>query len=188
MELEKFKQSVLSGMLIGIGVVVNIQVENRYIGAMLFSLALLTIIKCDLKLFTGKIGFIGKTKISDLIYMFIGNLVGIYLVIIFAIEKIGTDTFIQLAENKFSNTPENLFCYGLLCGILMFIAVYCKQTVITIFCIMTFILSGWEHCIADFPYLCYVFSFETLVKYICIVFGNSVGAMFTYVLIEKEKE
>ena len=51
------KQSILSGVLVGLGVALQIQVQNTYIGAMLFSIALLVIIECDLKLYTGKIGF-----------------------------------------------------------------------------------------------------------------------------------
>lgn len=33
-------------------------------------------------------------------------------------------------------------------------AVYCKKMLITVFCIMVFILSGYEHCIADF-HICF---------------------------------
>ena len=49
-------RGILSGMLVGIGVVVNILSQNQYVGAMLFSLALLTIILLKL-LYTGKIGY-----------------------------------------------------------------------------------------------------------------------------------
>ena len=38
------RTSILAGMLIGIGVVINTFSENKYVGAMLFSFALLTII------------------------------------------------------------------------------------------------------------------------------------------------
>ena len=34
-------RGILSGMLVGIGVIVNILSQNQYVGAMLFSLALL---------------------------------------------------------------------------------------------------------------------------------------------------
>ena len=171
-------QSVLSGFLVGLGVVINTQAANKYIGAMLFSLALLTIIECDLKLYTGKIGFIDKVPIDDLLTMFFGNIIGVVFPVLMMEQK---DNFplkvYTAAENKFSQGHLELLFYGILCGVLMFIAVYCKNKLITVFCIMTFILSGYEHCIADFPYLCMVFSVENLSKFVCVVIGNSIGSI-----------
>ena len=37
------RQSILSGILVGIGVVLQIQIQNPYISAMLFSIALLVL-------------------------------------------------------------------------------------------------------------------------------------------------
>lgn len=69
----------------------------------------------------------------------------------------------------------------------MLIAVYAKDTVIVVFCIMIFILSGYEHCVADFPFLLLNLSVENLIKFLLIVLGNSVGSILTYLLIEKRK-
>ncbi len=179
----------LSGILIGLVVLANIKVENPYVGALLFSLALLVIIECDLNLYTGKVGFakvgvIGEIPMRNLFEMLFRNLVGVGMIFFLNIKSTGIEKIIQVAENKFvNNTAFELFIYGMMCGILMFVAVYCKNTVITILCIMTFILSGWEHCIADFPYLCVVFSLENLWKYICIVAGNTFGAMYAHGLL-----
>ena len=76
------KQSILSGILVGIGIVINTQTSNQYVGAMLFSIALLVIIKCELKLYTGKIGYFGVVPIKDLITMLIGNLIGVKPILI----------------------------------------------------------------------------------------------------------
>ena len=46
---------------------------------------------------------------------------------------------------------------------------------------MIFILIGAEHCIADFPYFLFNFSPISLLKFISIVIGNSLGA----ILIER---
>ena len=56
------KNSILAGMLIGIGVISNTLSENKYIGALLFSLALLAIIDMKLQLYTGQIGFCLERK------------------------------------------------------------------------------------------------------------------------------
>lgn len=60
---------MLSGILIGIGVIINTLSSNKYIGAMLFSFALLSIIKLDLQLYTGQIGYIINKKYSVLEYL-----------------------------------------------------------------------------------------------------------------------
>ena len=178
------KQSLLSGLLVGIGVIVNTLTSNQYIGAMLFSLALLTIIKCELKLYTGKIGYFRVASTKNLITMLIGNLIGVTIPFIIALNKDGIYEQISYISNiKFSNGYLELFLYGLMCGVLMFVAVHCKQPIITVLCIMTFILSGYEHCIADFPYLCINFNIEHFLKFICIILGNSLGAIATNQLI-----
>ena len=91
------------------------------------------------------------------------------------------------AEKKFSNTVLALFFYGCLCGALMFIAVYCKKMLITVFCIMVFIISGYEHCIADFPYLLLNFSMVNVLKYVVIIAGNSAGSIAVHFFMKKDE-
>lgn len=184
------RQSILSGMLVGIGVVINTVSENRYAGAMLFSLALLTIIHCGLKLYTGKIGFVRTVPARDLGVMLGGNLIGVLVPTLAVASQRGDvmEKFMTVSENKFSAGFLSMFIFGCFCGVLMFIAVYCKNTVITVFCIMVFILSGYEHCIADFPYLAVNFSLANAGKFLCVVAGNSVGSVVTHYLIKEEKK
>ena len=192
MERLNINSSILSGILIGIGIIINIFSPNKYIGAMLFSLALLSIIELKLQLFTGKIGYCinNRMKISAyiliLLYNCIGVIIPLFLLIISADSyKEYINTIINISNNKFSHSYIYLFINGIMCGILIFVAVYCKKTVITIFCIMTFILSGYEHCIADFPFLFFNFSFPNLIKYILIIIGNSFGSIITNYLLIK---
>lgn len=172
------KQSVLSGILVGLGVISQLQIQNTYISAMLFSLALLVIIECNLKLYTGRIGFFKITEIKNLILILLCNLLGVIIPIFCLIYKSGIyEKMINVSNMKFSNGYIELFLCAFMCGILMFIAVYCHKPIITIFCIMTFILSGYEHCIADFPYLLINFNISHFVKFLCIILGNSLGAI-----------
>ncbi len=182
------KRSILSGILVGIGVIINTTSSNKYIGAMLFSLALLTIIKCSLKLYTGRIGFYKTEKAKHLFVMLVCNLAGALiptLSVALCRESV-YETIAAASEIKFGNSFAALFLYGALCGVLMFIAVYSKDTIITIFCIMVFILSGYEHCIADFIYLILNFSIENCGKFTVIILGNSIGSMATHFLIEEK--
>lgn len=184
------RHSILSGFLVGLGVIINTVSENRYVGAMLFSLALLVIIECSLQLYTGKIGFVRTVPAKNLAVMLMGNLIGSALpMLMVATQRTEVmEAMRTSAENKFANTFLALFFYGFLCGTLMFIAVYCRKPLITVFCIMVFILSGYEHCIADFPYLLLNISGINVLKYLVIIVGNSIGSIFIHFLIKREME
>lgn len=180
------RQSMLSGILIGIGDIINALAGNKYIGALLFSFALVTIIHNALPLYTGKIGFIREYKIKTLLLMLVFNLIGAVIpVAMLLISKKEVKGMMQKVSNaKFSHGFLELFLLGALCGVLMLIAVYSKREIITIFCIMIFILSGFEHCVAAFPYFVLNFSAANVLKFLCIVAGNSVGSILTYELIK----
>ena len=180
------KHSIMAGFMVGIGVVINSLSTDKCIGAFLFSLALLTVVACQLKLYTGQIGFISIVPIKDLIVMFFGNILGVILpVFIIASQRPEFKvTITEIAQTKFSNSITSLFLYGVLCGVLMFVAVYSKNQLITVMCIMTFILSGYDHCIADFPFLIANFNSDNLIKFISIIMGNSLGSILTYKLVK----
>ena len=48
---------------------------------------------------------------------------------------------------------------------------------------MTFILSGYEHCIASFPFLLSSFTAMNISKFLMIIIGNSLGSVVTHMLI-----
>ena len=186
------RTAILSGILIGIGVIINTFSQNKYIGAMLFAFALLTIIKLQLQLFTGQIGYFTEKRfnLKEYALMLLFNLAGVALCTFLALmTKSDADynLMIEISNQKFARSYVELLICGLLCGALMLIAVYAKDTVIVVFCIMIFILSGYEHCVADFPFLLLNLSVENLIKFLLIVLENSVGSILTYLLIEKRK-
>lgn len=186
---EVIKKAVLAGILVGIGVMINISVDNRYVGALLFSFALLTIIKCELNLYTGKIGFYWSQKPKELVVILLFNLAGVVIPTlgVAVCRKEAYTAIIETSAVKFGHTFTELFVYGVFCGVLMYVASYAKDTVITIFCIMIFILSGYEHCIADFIYLVLNFSVAHLMKFAVILLGNSAGSIATNFLMETKK-
>jgi formate/nitrite transporter FocA (FNT family) len=55
-------QSILAGILIGIGAYAYVSISNLYIGAFIFSLGLISVFILEAKLFTGKIGNLNKTN------------------------------------------------------------------------------------------------------------------------------
>ena len=183
------KKSILAGILIGLGVIINLQSEMPAMGALLFSFGLLTIINMQLNLYTGKIGFFKElnyfpfTTMVFLITILIFNCVGIAATI--GLYTLGNQSFIGIisaaAASKFAKTALTLFINACFCGALIHFAVKNKVTILTIFAVMIFILIGAEHCIADFPYLLFNLSPINVLKFAFIVLGNSIGA----ILIER---
>lgn len=179
MSTEVIKKSILAGILIGLGVIINLQSDNRIIGALLFSFGLLTIIEMQLLLYTGKIGFLSENLATILVF----NLAGIaFTVLLYAYANPSFQfVIINAATIKFSKSILTLFVNGCFCGALIHFAVKNKVRILTIFAIMIFILIGAEHCIADFPYLLYAPSWLNIWKLVSVICGNSIGA----ILIER---
>ena len=173
-------KSLLAGILIGLGVIINTQTQVPIVGPMLFSFGLLTIINMQLNLYTGKIGFVQKLKDTPfLLTVLVFNLIGIAVTV--GLYTLANSGFIPLisaaAATKFSKSILTLFINAVFCGMLIHFAVKNKIHIFTIFAIMIFILIGAEHCIADFPYLLFNFSFMNLLKFISIIIGNSLGSI-----------
>ena len=173
-------RSLLAGILIGLGVIINLQSKNPALGALLFSFGLLTIIHMQLCLYTGKIGFYKNINdIQELLIILLFNCCGIALTV--GLYALGNPTFCDIistaAATKFAKNILTLFINAYFCGILIHFAVKNKVTILTIFAVMIFILIGAEHCIADFPYLLFNLSLFNVVKFIAIVVGNSLGAI-----------
>ena len=154
----------------GIGVAVNVNCGDRFVGAFLFSIALLSVIEYGLPLYTGRIGFGFK---MDLIPALLFNCMGVCACLL-----------VCTPADKFDGSYWSMFVEGVFCGVLMYLAVKTKKPLCTVMCIMVFILSGYEHCIADFPSLVMYFSWESLGKWGLVVLGNSVGSLGLRWLLE----
>ncbi len=177
-----FEKSILAGMLIGLGVVINLQTTTPFIGALLFSFGLLTIIYLQLPLYTGKIGFLGK----NLPLILLGNLIGVaviaFLYCLCQIDFLATIN--AAARSKFAKTYSHMLIGGILCGMLIHFAVRCKEApYIVSMAVIIFILIGAEHCVADFPYLLFNLGGENIFKFLLVIFGNSIGAVFVEKII-----
>ena len=168
--------AIIAGLLIGLGVIINTQTKPPILGALLFSFGLLTIIHLKLPLYTGKIGYL-KGKLG-LILLF--NLIGIGITV--AAYCLCNSQFYELihaaAEVKFAKTYLQMLLGGLFCGMLIHFAVKCKVPYLTSMAVIIFILIGAEHCIADFPYLLTTFSLSHMGKFLMVILGNSLGAIF----------
>ena len=180
---------ISAGILISIGGSVFLSCENRYVGAVMFSVALLCICFKGYSLFTGRVGYLpekhSKKDVSALLLGLLGNAIGTAvcgLLIRYAVPAIGVDAE-KACALKLEQAALQTFLRAVFCGVLMYLAVSIfrdKSTPIGIlFCIPVFILSGFEHSIADMFYFAATgsFSFDVLKFIVIVILGNSVGGV-----------
>lgn len=191
--LRQFVYGIIAGICIGIGGIVYLSSDNSVVGAFLFSIGLLSILYFRLQLFTGKIGYIFINKPSyaiELILTWIGNFIGAFFAAVLirhtrVFDKIGK--VYSIVDVKLNDDILSVFILSLFCGILMFIAVdifnNAKEGTVKIigvlFPVAVFILSGFEHCVANMFYfsLVGIFDINSVFYIIIMTFGNSVGGI-----------
>ena len=187
--LSKILNGVSAGLMVSIGCAVFLACENKVVGSILFTVALLVICFRGYSLYTGKIGFIPfshkKEDFSVLLLGLLGNAIGMIvfgLLISVALPNLNEKAII-ICTAKLTQTWYQTIIRGLFCGVLMFIAVYVykenKSIVAIIFAIPTFILCGFEHSVADIGYfaIANMFSLDIVLFILLVVIGNTIGSM-----------
>lgn len=181
--------SISAGILIAIGGSVYLACDNKYAGAALFSVALLCICYLGYYLFTGKIGYLATDRSKkNALSLALGLAVNLAVTFLlgmllrFAMPALG-EKAATLCGAKLGQSFMGTFIRAVFCGVLMYLAVQIfkeKKTPIgIIFCIPVFILSGFEHSIADMFYFgaSGIFSIKVLSFELAAVLGNSVGSL-----------
>ena len=185
---------ILAGILISIGGTVFLSCDNKYVGAVLFSVALLCICLKGYNLFTGKVGYLAESRKkedwSQVLTGLFGNAIatiGLGFVIAYAVPAIKNTAF-TMCEAKLLQLPLQTFIRAIFCGCLMYLAVSIyrnHQKIVGIFfCIPVFILCGFEHSIADMFYFAAsgIVSLKAFVFIIIVILGNSVGGLLIPIL------
>jgi formate/nitrite transporter FocA (FNT family) len=186
-------RAFLTGIAIGIGGTVFLSCENKVIGAVLFGTGLFVILTFGFYLYTGKVGYIVENKISylgEVILIWAGNFIGTFFMAVMILstrisaisEKAKAMCDVKLADNLWS-----IFVLAIFCGMLMFIAAdgYKKiehQTgkFLAIFLpVIVFILSGFEHCIANMFYfsIAQAWSAKAFGYLAIMTLGNAAGGV-----------
>lgn len=186
-----FCKAVLAGIAIAIGGIIYLSVENKIIGALLFTVGLYAIVLNGLFLYTGKVGYLvvekdKKEYLLILLTTWLGNLVG---------TAIGAFAFLNtrnalaaqnvdiICEAKLDDTPLSIFILAVFCGFLMYIAVdgfkEKGNPIILFMGVSVFILCGFEHCIANMFYfsLAGAWSGKAFLYLLIMTIGNSVGGI-----------
>jgi len=180
----------LAGMLIGIGGMVFLACEpgsppiGKYVGAVLFSVALSSILLLKLNLYTGMIGYVpeqdGKYAF-DTVMSIVWNFAGAFLV---GFLRPPVGNVCELCASRLEKSIPQILIDAFLCGILIFICVDVykkKNNLIAVFlCVPTFILCGFEHSIADAFYFAnaqMLANGRTVLFLLLVIVGNAAGGL-----------
>ena len=189
--IKMFLLAIGAGLAISIGGTVYLSVDNKIIGSLLFAVGLYAIVLNGLFLYTGKVGYLvdqsDKIEYLGLLAItWIGNLAGTW---IGAVAVLNTriqgirENAVGICETKLADGPLSIFLLAIFCGILMYIAVdgfrEKENPLILFICVSVFILSGFEHCIANMFYfsIAGAWSLKTIVYLIIMTLGNSLGGV-----------
>ena len=176
----------------------------RPLGSILFSVGLIIIVIFNLALYTGKIGYAfakdGPTFL-DLLMTFVGNATGVVVVgfLLSLLRYSGWDALFDVVDgialSRAIGTGEAWYMAiinGFFCGVLVFLAIHIHKTakrtwvkyVGLVFFISAFVVLGTEHCLANMFFFSIGGSWNTalLLNVILVIIGNSLGAMFAYML------
>lgn len=197
-------KGIYAGMMIGIGGTVYLSISNSIIGAIFFSVGLLTICIYKMNLYTGMIGYIIENKLNyivTLLLTLIGNFIGTMITSLLVLNTRIANLSVRAKEIsaiKINDNYLSIFILSIFCGMLMYIAVNTfkkgKDSIIrylAIFiCVIVFILSGFEHCIANMYYisLAKLWSLKAVLSMLIMILGNSVGSIFIAIFNNKIKE
>lgn len=181
--------SILAGSMIGLAGVVNLSVDNKFLGAFLFSFGLITILAQGLYLYTGKIGTINLScEWALLPVIILGNFIGTNIIAwgvrLTRFGEILNQNAQIIAQNKLADSWFSILLLSIGCGIMMYLAVKgwlenSDSWLIVILPVMIFILSGFEHSIANMFYFAMAgeYSLKALGYIFIMLIGNAIGSL-----------
>jgi formate transporter len=129
---ETWLRSVMAGICIAVGGAVNLSVDNKVVGAALFSTGLFTICTLGYYLYTGKVCYLldSNQKGKYLLWLgqiWAGNLIGTALVG-YGLRLTRTGTALAekaqgLCQAKLNDSLLSIFILSVLCNLMIYIAV-----------------------------------------------------------------
>ncbi len=187
--VQLFLLAVLAGCAIGIGGAVYLSIDVKIAGALMFTIGLYSICVHGLNLYTGKVGYLFEKKpayLLELLIIWTGNLAGTFLmaVLLLCTRVKGISELAKtMCQAKIEDNFGSLLVLGIFCGFLMYVAVdgyaKTKNPIILFMGVATFILSGFEHCVADMFYfsVAEMWSPDVFLRVLVITLGNSIGGV-----------
>lgn len=203
--LVKLVGGIPAGILISIGGTALLCCSDKVVGALLFTIALVTICYKGYYLFTGKVGYLAerckKDDVESILLGLLGNTIGAVgcgFLLSYAIGGIQEVAYVICSAKLLQSHPVALV-RGIFCGILMYVAVSVfkengKNVLGIMIGIPAFILSGFEHSIADLYYFAVsgIVDGRAFIFILVVILGNAIGGMllplFGKVKLKKEEK
>lgn len=186
-------KAILAGIFIGIAGLIYLSVEDKTIGAILFSFGLLMVVSKGYFLYTGKVGYLlpyEKGYLLVLLKTILGNIVGIGavgLIYRFSGQTLVIEAAHSLAIIKLEKTWYQALILSIFCGMMMYVGVQSYKTMaidvlkvlMVVLAVTIFILSKFEHSIANLLYLFLgnVWSLKAVLYILIWMIGNGIGAV-----------
>lgn len=193
-------RALAAGMMISIGGTIYLTLDNKMLGAFLFSIGLFAICAYGLNLYTGKIGYLIDNKLeynNELIITLGGNLIGTilcgYALRLTRVAPKLVNNAVSICDTKLNDNLISIFILSMFCGIIMYLAVDLFKKIkdfgkyVPIFMGITiFILAGFEHCVANMYYfsVANMWTLKTVLYVLIMILGNSVGSILLALLIK----
>lgn len=188
-----FIYAVLAGVAIAIGGTIFLACDNRYVGAVMFSVGLYAVCTLGLNLFTGKVCYIFDNKPSYLLdvgLIWLGNLVG-SLLMGTLVRNTRLTAVVAAAEGvaatKLGDGLVSIFLLAILCNIMIFLAVEnfknnpheIGKYLGVVVAVTVFVLAGFEHCVANMFYITAAGAWcgKAVLYLIVMTLGNTVGGV-----------
>ena len=204
--LKYFMRAIMAGFFIVVAMIFSNVVGNvfagaeeaawgKFLGALVFSIAVLLISMVGGELFTGNnlvmafgvydkrvtLGDAGKVWLISYIGNFVGCLI-LSLIFVWAGASGTKDYFAGFIGNKLAIPAGQMFFRAVLCNFFVCLGVLCgiklkseaAKFLMIVMCISGFVVSGFEHCVANMG---------IFVTAACLVPGLSVGAMIKSMVI-----
>ena len=212
-----FLLSMLAGFYVGFGVLLVFTISGQLQGAphtklvmgMCFAVALSLVIMAGSELFTGNMLVMGtgilKKKVSTAESLklwcvcYAGNLAGSFLLaVIYRLTGLGAgaagEAMAAGALAKISAGPLALTARGILCNMLVCVAVWCgfrcksepAKLIMVFWCILAFFTTGFEHSIANMTLFSYMLispagsgipASGMLMNLLFVTIGNIIGGL-----------
>lgn len=189
---QMISKSLLAGLLISIGGTAYLACDNRYVGAALFAVGLLAICYLGYDLYTGKVCYAKPNRygITYLATVLAGNLIAVTvcgMVAHYVMPELVSKAN-QITAGKLAQPLWSVLVRAIGCGVLIYVAVEVwkrHQSMLgVLIAVPTFILCGFNHCIAD----CFYFAVSDdvgaagVLYIVTVVLGNSIGGLIHYIL------
>lgn len=156
-------------------------------GSLLFAIGLYSIICLKLNLYTGRIcTYYSKKELwFDLLLIWLGNFIGAFVCAnLISLTRVGNQLqyeAINLILPKLMDNLFSIFILAIFCGIMMYLATQASgdRVVLVFICVTVFILSGFEHVVANMFYfsLADIFSIKVIEILFVATLGNTIGGI-----------